>query len=367
MNKSAAIKIYVALFLLIIPGFLSVFFPELSGDSQTEIRTLQDFPKLPNTLRDAYKWPRRFDQFASDRFPFRSGIIRFAGKTCYKMGFSISPEILIGNDGWLFLLKNCEVLRRHQGIVQLSTTEIKDWVEAYIKRKDEIETNGAKLYFIIVPDKHTIYKNQIPNHFSIVGKTITDQLVHALVKQQVTQVIDLRPVLQKSAFPRHIYDKYDSHWNDIGAYTGYKEIMDRIDPLQDIPRVTSNDISFKKVMKSGGLAWMIGNTSLYESTFEAEIFNSTILHRQNYENKKKYETEEWISISSHKNSPVVICLCDSFVNNYLYKYLEQSFSKTIFKHHRSMTYDKQLIEKYHPEIVMYIVAERLIPFKLDND
>jgi len=366
MNKSTLIKVYLMFFLLFMPAHLSIFFPQLSGNSKTELRKLQDFPELPNSLISAFRWPRRFDQFASDRFPFRSNFIHNVSKSFYKIGLSISQEVIIGENGWLFLRKTSNVLNEHRGTVRLSTTGLNNWVKVFIAKKNEIERLGSNLYLIIIPNKHTIYKNQLPIHHSVVGQNITDQLLNALKEQKVNQIIDLRPTLLMNNSNQRLYDKYNTHWNDKGAYIGYKEIMNRIDPLQDIPRLTLKDISFQKIVRSGDLARLIGNLSLKETTIEAEILNSAILQRQNFENKNKYKIKEWISISKHSRSPVAICFCDSFVNLRLYKFLEQSFSKTIFKHHNSMVYDKKLIEKYKPEYVFYILAERLIPYKLEK-
>jgi hypothetical protein len=321
---------------------------------------------VPYSLRGLYKWPRKFDRFASDRFPFRSKLIHVASKSIYKAGISISPEVLIGNNEWLFLRRNSNVLDEHRGIARLSTTDLNNWINVFIERKNEIEQFGIKLYFVVIPNKHTVVKNQLPSHYAVVDQTITDQIVNSLREKKINQIIDLRPTYLMNGSQQLLYDKYDTHWNERGMYLGYKEIMDRIDPLQNIPRLTLNDNSFKKVFKSGDLSRMIGNLSLKETTFEAEILNSSIIHRQNYENKLNYREEEWISVSKHIKSPVAVCFCDSFVNLRLYKYLEQSFSKTIFKHHRSMTYDKDLIEKYKPDIVFYMVVERLLPYKLEN-
>ena len=59
------IRVYTALLILAFPGFLSVVFPMLSGDSKIELRKLQDFPSFPKTQDEFASWPSQFDQFGS--------------------------------------------------------------------------------------------------------------------------------------------------------------------------------------------------------------------------------------------------------------------------------------------------------------
>jgi hypothetical protein len=172
------------------PGTLSVLFPQLSGDAKVELRELQDLPGLPNNVRSVCAWPGKFDQFATDRFLFRSKLINIASQAGYRIGLSISDEVIIGKNGWLFLRKDSDVMDEYRGIVQLSAAEIESWVRAFVARKREIEQGGAMVYFIIVPNKHTIYKEFLPDQYKVVGEGITDQIVNALRDEKVNEVID---------------------------------------------------------------------------------------------------------------------------------------------------------------------------------
>ena len=355
--------IFVCLFFLLIPGIVSIFTPGLSGDSNIELRNLQDFPEISANVRKMYKWPRRFDQFSSDRFPFRSFFINKIGSFLFKKGISISPEVIIAKNGWLFLRKNSDVLDKYLGVVQLSDDEIKDWINKYIERKKLIHQIGAQLFFVIIPNKHTIYPEYLPDYFHKVRPSLTDQLVSGLREVNVEGIIDLRPALIL-AKKEQDYNKYNTHWNDYGAYLGYLEIMKYIPSIFPISGV---DIGFSKNRKTGDLARMLCNPELTEFRFGAEIKKNNILYRRNFENKGKYQTEEWLTKTIDTNDQCALFLCDSFTNGVMYKFLEQTFGESIFKHHNRMEYDPIFIKNNKPDFVFYIVAERLIPHELLNN
>ena len=183
--------------MLLVPAFLSIFFPHLGGDSNLELRKLKDFPSFPKSIREAYNWPRHFNQFATDRFPFRTFIVSMVSKSLIPFGFSVSDEVLIGRDQWLFLRKNSDILNEYRGVVTLSDFEVKTWVNNFVKRKMQIEAKGSKVYFIIIPNKHSVYPNKLPRYISIVGETIAGKIIKALNHKNVSGVIDLRATLRE--------------------------------------------------------------------------------------------------------------------------------------------------------------------------
>jgi len=80
---------------------------------------------------------------------------------------------------------------------------------------------------------------------------------------------------------------------------------------------------------------------------------------------KNFQTESWWTTTSHPSARAAI-LCDSFVYSYMQKYLQESFSYTFFHHHNGMRFNKDLILQQHPDVVIYMVAERLIPSRLPS-
>ena len=359
------IRIYAVLLMLAVPGILSVVFPGLSGDSKIELRKLQELPSFPKTEADFASWPRQFDQFASDRFPLRSDLIEVVSNILCSFDVSISPEVFIGSEGWLYLNKNSNVLKESRGVAKLAPTEVAQWTEKYIQRKRELERRGMEMLLVIVPNKHNVYPQYMPAWNFAVGPTITDQILSQLDLHQTTGIVDLRSSLREKAKTELIYGRYNTHWNDRGAYFGYLEIIKNIPSANQIPL---EQLTFEKRQVIGDLSRLISQP---EWTEESQVLN---MQKSNLEFKTdgiasgEYENLSigFATETSLSDLPSAIFLCDSFTGSYLYKYLAPSFHRALFIHHQSMGIDHQkLVDDFRPNYVVYIIVERLIPYRLD--
>ena len=76
-------------------------------------------------------------------------------------------------------------------------------------------------------------------------------------------------------------------------------------------------------------------------------------------------TKEWVARTSLQRGPTVLVFCDSYTNGMMSKFLDESFPVSAFKHHNLMIMDVDALRANHPDVVLYIVAERLLPFVLD--
>lgn len=358
------IRVYAALLILAFPGFLSVVFPMLSGDSKIELRKLQDFPSFPKTQAEFGGWPRQFDQFASDRFPLRTDLIEISSNILCAFDTSISPEVFIGSEGWLYLNKDSNVLSESRGVAKLTPVEVAQWTEKYIQRKEQLRERGVEMLLVIVPNKHTVYPQFMHEWNFAVRPTITDQIVSQLDEHQTTGIIDLRSSLREKAKTELIYGRYNTHWNDRGAYFGYREIIKNIPSAKQIPH---EQLIFEKKQVTGDLSRLISQP---EWTEESQVLNMN-------ESNLEFNTDGHIGGSYNKltngfvtetttpDLPSALFLCDSFTGSYLYKYLAPSFHRALFIHHESMGIDHQkLVDELQPNYVVYIIVERLIPYRL---
>ena len=356
------IIIYSVICCILLPGVITVFDPSVSGDSRIELRNLQDMPKTPHSIKELYGWPRRFEQYVSDRFPYREKIIRTVSKVLYQLGISISSDVLVGREGWLFLKKTSNILNESRGIQKLSDLQLKQWVQTYTKRKEKLEANGTQLFLVFIPNKHTVYPRYLPDWFVKSGETITDQIVTELQNKNIDNIIDLRPALSQIARQEKLYNKFNSHWNDIGAYYAYSMIISRLPGAHPVHR---GQLTFKTERRAGDLSRLIGNTELTEAVKQIHIINSNVVEKVDWKTRKNYLKKAWSSKTRLQDGTRALFLCDSFTNSYLYKYLVESFKESIFKHHQSLRFDENEIDRHRPDLVVYIIAERLIPYSFN--
>ena len=358
------IRVYTALLILAFPGFLSVVFPMLSGDSKIELRKLQDFPSFPKTQDEFASWPSQFDQFASDRFPLRTDLIEVSSNILCTLDTSISPAVFFGSEGWLYLNKGSNVLSESRGVAKLTPVEVAQWTEKYIQRKKELEERGVEMLLVIVPNKHTIYPQFMHEWNFAVGPTITDQIVSQLDVHQTTGIIDLRSSLKEKAKTELIYGRYNTHWNDRGAYFGYLEIIKNIPSANQIPL---EQLTFEKRQVIGDLSRLISQPEWTEESQVLNISKSKLEFKTDGVAGGGYEalSKGFVTETQFADLPSAVFLCDSFTDSYLYKYLAPSFHRALFIHHQTMHINHlKLVDEFQPNYVVYIIVERLIPYRL---
>jgi hypothetical protein len=264
----------------------------------------------------------------------------------------------MGKNDWLFLRRHSNVLDESRGIQRLTSLQIDRWVAKYVQRKSDIERQGAELLLVVVPNKHSVYKNKLPEHHFQVGHTITDMLMSELESRDVGGVIDLRPVLQRAAESERVYGRYNTHWNDRGAYYAYQEIMKY---LPSVAPLSDSKLVFRDKFVPGDLSKLLGNSDLgdIEKVLDIESFDLQFNRDQDW-NKSFHEGRGWSSRSGGKASPTAFVLCDSFTNTHLYKYLAATFEEAHFKHHMSTLIDFEVGDY---DYVIYVIVERLIPYR----
>ena len=346
--------------LLLIPCILTFVHPDKNA-ARIELRKIQEFPSIPTNLRELYLWPKATDRYIIDHFFMRSLFIREISKLLYFCHISISKEVLIGKDGWLFLSTNNDVIDKHRGIKNLSPEEADTWMNIMSSRVRFLKERGIDCWFIIIPNKHSIYPEYLPDWCTKVAPSLTDTLVQKLKEQGEIHWIDLRPLLIEAAKTFAVYGKYNSHWDDMGAYLAYKYIMKKLPGPLNLSPIFEENVRFTYKRMSGDLARLINlQNYLTEEKVVAEITKSRVIKKTEV---KDYQKESWTTVTSNRSARAVI-LCDSFVYSYMQKYLQESFSYSFFKHHNHMDFDKEMILQQHPDIVLYIIVERLIPLRL---
>jgi alginate O-acetyltransferase complex protein AlgJ len=354
MNQ-AKILALIAAFFLLIPCVLTSLFPDRSAC--TELRSVQKFPSFPESFLDMNLWSREFSSYVDDHFILRGPIIRKISRAFYTLGISINKKIIVGQKGWLYLSLDGDLISKYRGIVKLSPEESDEWIRQMSSRVDFLKEKGIACWLIIVPEKSSIYPHYLPEWCTRVGPSLTDTLIQKLKDQEKINWIDLRPVLDTASKQSQVYFKYDTHWNDYGAYLAYQHVMQQIRKDVNVSPLNQHQVRFAPEKVNGDLATALSlNDHLGEESPVAEIPNSRVIHKTSVAD---YTKDGWVAVTSNPTCRAVI-LCDSYVNVVMSKYLAESFSCSFFKHHNGMEFNRDLILRHKPNVVLYFVAERYL-------
>src|SRR5688572_12651085 len=139
-----------------------------------------------------------------------------------KMGDRVFSQGLVGKDGWLQFTAG-GILDDFQNTMQFSPKNIQQNSQLLYEK---LQAQNITLVIIIVPNKDTIYPEQLPDEIQKINEqSRLDLLVAYFKKYGPPVLIDLRPALQRARQEETIYYKTDTHWNNLGSFAAYSEVM----------------------------------------------------------------------------------------------------------------------------------------------
>lgn len=187
----------------------------------------------------------------STDFRWRSSLIGLYSSFRFKIGDRVYNTALVGKDSWIFYTGSNSV-QDYQKTDGLGKNTLTVLVGKLSQLSQKLKGEGKILLIVIPPNKSTIYPQYMPDEIPVLGeKSRLDQFVEQAKLNNAINVIDLRPILLNASQMQDVYFKVDTHWNDVGAYYGYREILSflsRYDsqlaphPLSDYEYVRQGDL-----------------------------------------------------------------------------------------------------------------------------
>ncbi|HMT28232.1 MAG TPA: hypothetical protein PKD91_03020, partial [Bacteroidia bacterium] len=204
-----------------------------------EKRTLAEFPKF--RASNICKFFFQYQDYFNDRFAFRNEAVQAISKFRFRM-FRVSPMpqlVQVGKDDWLFT-------SRDEYINDTSTPFTKEQLDSVILNLQIVtkyfDIRNIKYYYAMIPVKERIYPEYMPGDLR---KRMTfskaAQLNEALKQHPEIRAIDVKDVLIAGKQVRPTFYTTDTHWNEYGAFLGYRKIIERV--RQDFPQIVPFEIS----------------------------------------------------------------------------------------------------------------------------
>lgn len=189
-------------------------------------------PELPESWEKIYQFPAKAEAFFNDRYAFRSNLIKnYARFAWYVLKKPINPDdCLIGQNNYLFLGdKHAQVFSQHSGATPVSETELTLAEEHQTRLKNWCDQRNITYLCVVPPDKHSVYPEYLPKWVRSPRKSLFIEELADRVKHK-DFILNLKPGMleAKSRNSDRLYPRWDSHWNGIGAYEGYKILMNHL-------------------------------------------------------------------------------------------------------------------------------------------
>lgn len=226
LNRAAVPFVFLCFIVLPIAWFNKASFAPVPLH---ENRVLEPFPK------PSIRWLHKLEKWFSDRFGMRDALVYYGSRLqMARTGTPTNQNVVVGPNQWLFYDPFYMLGQPHfadlQGRDPFSVEQLQAITDNLKEAQEKLEACHIPFYFIVAPDKQTIYPEQLGIHVADGVTTRLDQLVEYLsTALPALKVIDLRPALKeaRATAPYELYLRTDTHWNSLGAFYGYRAIVNR--------------------------------------------------------------------------------------------------------------------------------------------
>lgn len=155
-----------------------------------------------------------------------------------------------------------------------------------------------------------------------------------------------------------LYYKNDTHWNQFGAYVGYRALMDVIQ--KDFPKLQILNLTdFDKTPRTNARGDLSQMLNLPATKYEEDTYITLNLKRKPSYKYIKNEGPKGVATSSIRKLPRTLVFRDSFFTS-LEPYVSESLGDTEYIWTPKYKDLNKIIE-YKPDIVIIEVVERSIP------
>ncbi|CAF2135000.1 unnamed protein product, partial [Rotaria magnacalcarata] len=295
----------------------------------------------------------KFDSFYNDHFGFRLRLVTFNTHLHASLfGISCVPRVIIGKYGWLF----------HNDYGPADPRGCAGWhgynpysLDQLMAIQKHLEDESAwfakrNITFLILPcpEKISIYPEFLPWRFNtVVGPSRLAQIFNHMKLHSKLQLVDIRQALlsAKKSQELNVFYKTDYHWNNVGAFFAYEEIMKRL--LVVYPHFVPHryqEFDQDRQWKTHGDLADVASLDMFE------IFEHKLVPRPNV----SFDT-----LGAKKGK--LLIFGDSFSAFYLDGYLRRHFHNiNISRDIRSAIskLDKKVVLEYRPDVVILESVER---------
>jgi hypothetical protein len=329
-----------------------------------EKRRLAEKPTFDS--RQLFLYLKEYEDYYNDHFSFRSRLVYLNNLLTYKI-FHTSPsdKVIIGKQGWLFLgnfNKYFDEIDYYRNRKPFTAEELRYWQILLEQRRDWLKRRGSHYLFTIAPNKSTIYPELMPDSIRKINfQSRQDQLIEHLKKYSTLNILDLRPALLEAQKNKRIYSKTDTHWNDLGGYVAYCEIIRHLKQYFTFisPRPLNNFQIRQTEFTSGDLALMLSLPNVfweYQWQIEAKI----PLQARLVPDSDPKPRNNLVKISVHTCAagqlPPIVMVHDSFAHQ-MKQFLSEDASKIIYVWDWSLNFYDKIIEKEEVKIVIDEMVE----------
>ncbi|HWE31765.1 MAG TPA: hypothetical protein VHB97_27380 [Polyangia bacterium] len=326
------------------------------AELRSEKRTRAAFPQL--TLADWHSFPERFEAYFRDNFGFREALIHWHSVlTVKELRESPVRQVIIGGHHRLFFAAYGDGLdiRDFAGRYPPRRADLDVYLQHQLERARQYAAAGARYLVVLVPNKQTVYPEDVPAQFGPHAPGLFDAVMAQLGGRRDLEVLDLRPLLLAHRDEGLYYDT-DTHWNTNGAFLAATAIMDRVRPwFPSLLSLARADYDVTETRGGAGdLATMLSMPDDFSDT------NWSFRRRESHKRQVVAEMVHRIYEQPGAPRPHVLLMGDSFGAE-VAELLADVFGRLHYFYSARAGYDAKVVADEKPDLVVLVLVERYLP------
>lgn len=254
-----------------------------------------------------------------------------------------SDKVLEGKKGFLFLKGDSNfVLDQIAGKTPLDEDTIAAWDQRLKKRREHARRCNYIYKFLIIPNKHCVYSQCLPDGIAVSESRPARQLA-ARFPDTIIYPLEFLKSVSKNL----VYFRTDTHWNGLGATLCMNKFADKFGSRQQDFTVHTYEL------KNGDLGGKLAPP-------RTETANAAMLEKmgkRDFTNKLNTSGMVWTGGSGDSSLPTCVAFCDSFFNTQ--PYIISAYFNRIYAF-SSPQVDTAIIERLKPDVVISENVERFI-------
>lgn len=213
--------------MLFLPGPLWLLLRGRLDTENHENRSLAAFPAGEAAV-SPQQWPSAFDAWLDDHAPFRNQFMSLNARVNWALGTLDSSDVLLGKRHWLFLhdVSDSQSLSDYQGLTEYTPEELAACRDEVNALQETLSARGSRLAILIAPAKEGVYRQYMPDSVPVVRQpSKTQTLAQWLQSETDAALIWPQQALCDAAQEQQVYYRYDTHWNEAGAYLAASRLL----------------------------------------------------------------------------------------------------------------------------------------------
>lgn len=339
---------------------IMVFLPYIANffTSNTALLDNRQLYKRPTNLSRSFS--KDYEKYYNDTFAFRQKLVKRYIKLQHRFKFD-TGQFFYGQGDWMFFdsSKNNdgETLVDYKGEVKFYPEELDKIRDGILNYANYFNKKGIKYFVVVAPNKENVYPEFMPSALQKVRVSDVSRVDEAInyINANGGKAINLKSVLlsAKQDYPFLLYYMTDTHWNKMGAYLGYNEILKELNK-QGL-KLPIKPLTSDMITEAGRKHFDMSPTYLemdYNLEYLPNIKSKLVLSEQNGK-RLVYHTENALT------DKTLLLIRDSFAED-LIPLLNKVFKNVICIQSSRNNYEDMadFVEKYKPDYVIDEVVER---------